>query len=670
MAHMKLLSLQGSRNPGEGMMKYVIVSGGTLSGIGKGVVASSTGMILRTLGFNVTSIKIDPYLNVDAGTMSPFEHGEVFVLNDGGEADLDLGNYERFIGITLSRDNNITTGKIYHQVIEKERRGDYLGKTVQVVPHIIDAINEWIEKVARTPTGLDPNARPEVCVIELGGTVGDIESSPFIEALRQLQYRVGAENVMNMHVALVPVMGVVGEQKTKPIQQSVRELRACGLFPDIVVCRSSDPLQDEPRQKIAYFAQIPAQNVLSCADVSNLYHVPLNLIDQKLDYLLLHRLGLLPKCIPQWGSWQSLAASVDDLAASSQPKLRLAIVGKYTGLQDSYLSLIKAVNHAAIAEKVPMVIEWIEASDLEESSDAEDVESKRGVARPIVTDAMIKTDYSEDAGKTAFEKAWDTLKRADAILVPGGFGDRGIEGKVKAIEFARLNDIPFLGICLGMQMAVIEYCRHILGIKNANSEEFSKECEKVVVFMPEISTTHMGGTMRLGRRTTYFVPEHRKESKVVGLYKESVAGASQFGIHIGVEKRSGEVTSVDERHRHRYEVNPAYVEQLEKAGLLFVGVDDTKQRMEVIELPTHPYFVGVQYHPEFQSRPQWPSPPFVGLLRAGMAIKLKGSKKVESHIKDPQVSPAFSPTLISSSSSSNQKDVVVELPKETEQSII
>mmetsp|Transcript_200 Transcript_200/g.306 ORF Transcript_200/g.306 Transcript_200/m.306 type:complete len:561 (+) Transcript_200:146-1828(+) len=554
---------------------------------------------MRKMGFNVTSIKIDPYLNIDAGTMSPFEHGEVFVMNDGGEVDLDLGNYERFIGVSLSRDNNITTGKIYHQVIEKERRGDYLGKTVQVIPHIVDEIQMWIERVAQIPTGADKSGKPEVCVIELGGTIGDIESGPFIEALRQLQFNVGIENFLNIHVALVPVLGSVGEQKTKPIQNSVRTLRACGLFPDIIICRSSQPLQQDPRRKISQFCQVAEESVLSCPDVSNLYRVPLSLIAQKMDYLLLHRLSKLPKQTPDWTEWTQLADVVDSLRSCGDLRVRIAVVGKYTGLQDSYLSLIKALEHSSFSEKVPMKIEWIESGDLESVETSE-----------------------------TYQTAMNTLCQSHAILVPGGFGDRGIEGKVKAINYARTKNVPFLGICLGMQVAVIEFARSILGIEDANSEEFVPECpNKAIVFMPEITKERLGGTMRLGRRTTHFVEKHRGQSKLQKLYKESTRNCLDYGIIIS-ENDDGEVISVDERHRHRYEVNPELVSQLEEHGMSFVGMDDQCQRMEMIEIFSHPYFVGVQYHPEFQSRPQWASPPFVGFIRAAEAfMKSEGNSK-------------------------------------------
>lgn len=603
MAYVKLLSLASSAHPTNNNVKYILVTGGTLSGIGKGVIASSTGLIMRSLGFNVTSIKIDPYLNIDAGTMSPFEHGEVFVLNDGGEVDLDLGNYERFIGISLTKDNNITTGKIYNQIIKRERHGDYLGKTVQVVPHVVDAIQDWIERVAQISTCSDKSTKPEVCVIELGGTVGDIESSPFIEALRQLQFRVGIENFLNIHVALVPVMGTVGEQKTKPIQQSVRTLRACGLFPDIIVCRSSTFLLPEPKKKISQFCQVHQDNVLSCIDDSNLYRIPLSLMAQKLDYLILHRLSQFPKCTPNWTEWTKIAETASALDSTEESeRVRVVVVGKYTGLADSYLSVIKSLKHASISEHVSINIQWIESADLQDRDD---------------NSSLGKAEHNIN-----YEKAMELLKNAHAILVPGGFGDRGIEGKITAIHYARTNNIPFLGICLGMQMAVIEYTRNVLKMKGANSEEFDPQCNpKAVVLMPEISKEKMGGTMRLGRRTTFFVEKYRKESVMRKLYQEGMTrNYHDYGIGIHVDA-DGLVCAIDERHRHRYEVNSALVEKLEEAGMAFVGMDADHVRMEVIELmngaaATHPFFIGVQYHPEFQSRVLWPSPPFVGFIRA------------------------------------------------------
>ncbi|XP_073110652.1 uncharacterized protein [Elaeis guineensis] len=540
-------------------MKYVLVTGGVVSGLGKGVTASSIGVVLKACGLRVTSIKIDPYLNTDAGTMSPFEHGEVFVLDDGGEVDLDLGNYERFLDVKLTRDNNITTGKIYQFVIDKERRGDYLGKTVQVVPHITDAIQEWIERVAMIP--VDGKEGPaDVCVIELGGTIGDIESMPFIEALCQFSYRVGPGNFCLVHVSLVPVLNVVGEQKTKPTQHSVRGLRGLGLTPNILACRSVKPLVENVKEKLSKFCHVPAANIVTLYDVTNIWRIPLLLMDQKAHEAILRRLDLLGIAgEPKLDEWVSRAEICDTL----HEPVRIAMVGKYTGLPDSYLSVLKALLHASIACHQKLVVDWVPASDLE--------------------------DTTEKEAPNLYEKAWSLLKGADGILVPGGFGDRGVQGKILAAKYARENNIPFLGICLGMQIAVIEFARSILNMQDANSTEFERDTTSpCVIFMPEGSKTHMGGTMRLGLRRTFF---HVTDCKSAKLY--------------------GNVNYVDERHRHRYEVNPDMIMELERAGLAFVGKDETGRRMEILELPLHPYFVGVQFHPEFKSRPGKPSAPFL-----------------------------------------------------------
>lgn len=560
-------------------MKYVLVTGGVVSGLGKGVTASSIGLILKACGLRITSIKIDPYLNTDAGTMSPFEHGEVFVLDDGGEVDLDLGNYERFLDIKLTRDNNITTGKIYQSVIDKERRGDYLGQTVQVVPHITDAIQEWIERVAAIP--VDGKEGPaDVCVIELGGTIGDIESMPFIEALGQFSYRVGAGNFCLIHVSLVPVLTVVGEQKTKPTQHSVRGLRSLGLIPNILACRSTMELDGNVKEKLSRFCHVPIENIITLYDVSNIWHVPLLLQNQKAHEAILKVLNLNSDVRePALGEWTSRA----DLCDLLHEPVRIAMVGKYTGLTDSYLSVLKALLHASIACHRKLCIDWVPASDLEDATEEED--------------------------PSAHTSAWNLLKGADAVLVPGGFGDRGVEGKVLAAKYARENRIPYLGICLGMQIAVIEFARSVLGLHNANSTEFDPSTQNpCVVFMPEGSKTHMGGTMRLGSRRTYFQSASSKSAKLYG--------SRSF---------------VDERHRHRYEVNPDMVLQLEDAGLCFIGKDESGCRMEIVELPSHPYFIGVQFHPEFKSRPGKPSPLFLGLVAAACgqldALLKKGSTK-------------------------------------------
>ncbi|KAF8726756.1 hypothetical protein HU200_019228 [Digitaria exilis] len=548
-------------------MKYVLVTGGVVSGLGKGVTASSIGVLLKGCGLRITSIKIDPYLNTDAGTMSPFEHGEVFVLDDGGEVDLDLGNYERFLDIKLTRDNNITTGKIYQSVIDKERRGDYLGKTVQVVPHITDEIQEWIERVAMNP--VDATGEPaDVCVIELGGTIGDIESMPFIEALGQFSYRVGPGNFCLVHVSLVPVLNVVGEQKTKPTQHSVRGLRGLGLIPDILACRSTQPLEEHVKVKLAQFCHVPIPNIINLHDVTNIWHIPLLLRDQKaheaiLKVLDLQCAGKIPRK-PKLVEWTDRASKCDNLKIP----VRIAMVGKYTGLSDSYLSVLKALLHASVALGRKLVVDWVPSCDLEDSTAEETPD--------------------------AYEKAWETLKGADGVLVPGGFGDRGVQGKILAAKYARENNVPYLGICLGMQIAVIEFARSIMKLHGANSTEFDPTTKTpCVIFMPEGSKTHMGATMRLGSRRTIFKVNNCKAAKLYG-----------------------NVSYVDERHRHRYEVNPDMVPEFEKAGLSFVGRDETGRRMEIIELPTHRFFVGAQFHPEFKSRPGKPSPLFLGLIAA------------------------------------------------------
>ncbi|XP_054802495.1 uncharacterized protein LOC129306138 isoform X4 [Prosopis cineraria] len=484
-------------------MKYVLITGGVVSGLGKGVTASSVGVVLKACGLRVTSIKIDPYLNIDAGTMSPFEHGEVFVLDDGGEVDLDLGNYERFLDVTLTKNNNITTGKIYQSVLEKERKGDYLGKTVQVVPHITDAIKDWIESVAVIP--VDGKEGPaDVCVIELGGTVGDIESMPFIEALRQLSFSVGSDNFCLIHVSLIPVLGVVGEQKTKPTQHSVRELRALGLTPHLLACRSAEPLLENTKDKLSQFCHVPIDNILNIHDVPNIWHIPLLLRNQNAHHSILRQLDLLSIAMPpDLRSWTKMAETYDNLTDT----VRIAMVGKYVGLKDSYLSVMKALLHACIACSLKPSIDWIAASHLED-------------------------DSAESVDPEAYAEAWKTLRGAACVLVPGGFGDRGVSGMMLAAKYARENNVPYLGICLGMQIAVIEFARSVLGWERANSVEFDAQTPNpVVIFMPEGSRTHMGSTMRLGSRRTLFQTPDSITSK---LYHNS-----QY---------------VDERHRHRYEM--------------------------------------------------------------------------------------------------------------------
>ncbi|KAI8878403.1 CTP synthase, partial [Backusella circina FSU 941] len=560
------------------MTKYIVVSGGVISGIGKGVIASSTGTLLKSLGLRVTAIKIDPYLNIDAGLMSPLDHGEVFVLNDGGEVDLDLGNYERFLDVELSRINNITTGKIYREVIEKERKGDYLGKTVQVVPHITDAIQSWIERVANLPTD-NSGEKPDVCIIELGGTVGDIESAPFVEAMRQFQFRVGHENFCLIHVSLVPVVGSVGEQKTKPTQMSVRDLRGAGLTPDLIACRSSKPLDESICSKISMFCHVAPEQVLAVHDVSSVYHVPILMREHGIIDFFRRRLNLDALTISDenrlageelWNKWSTLAGSYEHI----HEKVSIALVGKYTHLHDSYISVYKALEHASLNCGRKLEIKWIEATDLEQET------------------------LTSDPKK--FHESWQEVCSANGILVPGGFGSRGIDGMLLAAKWARENKVPYLGICLGMQIAVIEFARNVCGMPDAESAEFNPDTKTpAVVYMPEISKTHMGGTMRLGLRPTVFQPGS-ENSRVRKLY--------------------GNKPSIDERHRHRYEVNPEIVDKIESNGLKFVGKDETGERMEIVEMDDHPYFVGAQYHPEYLTRPLNPCPLFKGLILAASGI--------------------------------------------------
>jgi CTP synthase len=537
-------------------MKYILVTGGVISGLGKGISTSSLGRLLKACGIRVTAIKIDPYLNTDAGTMSPYEHGEVYVLGDGGEVDLDLGNYERFLDIQLTREHNITTGKVYQQVISRERKGDYLGKTVQVIPHLTDAIQDWICKVAKIPVdGTQQEA--DVCLIELGGTVGDIEGMVFLEAARQLRSRVGDNNFCHVHVSLVPK---VGEQKSKPTQHGVRELRAVGLTPDFIFCRCPEPVLDSVKKKIAQFCMVPFTNVISMHQVTSTYTVPKLLMEQNVASLVMKKLNFCSypdEPVPDLGAWNDLLQSLEE----AKKPVSIGIIGKYTGLEDAYLSLTKALIHASLAQGIALKIEWIESTELETKSN---------------------------------RSAWNALKRCDGILIPGGFGERGSLGKMNATQYSRENKIPFLGICLGFQIAVIEYCRNVLGWKDACSQEFSHKGKHVIIFMPEISTSEMGGTMRLGSHRT--------------LMNTDCLASKMYGKE-----------EIIERHRHRYEVNPEYRDQITNGTELnFTGKDTTGRRMEILEMDvnTHPFFFGTQYHPEFLSRPLNPSPVFVHFLAA------------------------------------------------------
>ncbi|XP_075971798.1 CTP synthase [Anticarsia gemmatalis] len=592
-------------------MKYILVTGGVISGVGKGVIASSFGTILKSCGIDVTSIKIDPYINIDAGTFSPYEHGEVYVLDDGGEVDLDLGNYERFLDITLHRDNNITTGKIYQQVIERERRGDYLGKTVQVIPHITDAIQEWVQRVAHIPVTPD-EAPPRVCIVELGGTIGDIEGMSFVEAFRQFQFRVKRENFCCAHVSLVPMPKSTGEPKTKPTQSSVRELRGLGLSPDLILCRSEKPINHTVKEKISNFCHVGPEQVICIHDLSSVYHVPLLMEAQGVVQYLNERLQL--NISMQRGKimrkWHNLARRVDHL----RKEVNIALVGKYTKLEDSYASVTKALQHACIAAGCKLNLTYIEAVNLERQTKIDD---------PV-----------------SYHKAWQNLCKSDGVIVPGGFGQRGMEGKIEACQWCRETQKPMLGICLGLQASVIEFARNVLGLKGANTTEVDPKCEdKLVIDMPEHHPGNLGGTMRLGKRKTYLEP-----SVITQLYKKDV---------------------IEERHRHRYEVNPEYIARLEASGLRFVGKDETKTRMEVAVVDNHPYYVTVQFHPEYLSRPLSPSPPFLGLILASLG-KLKSymskgcrfSPRNQSDVSSDEEEEEASSISVSSLSLEDEKTVI------------
>ncbi|WP_049900587.1 glutamine hydrolyzing CTP synthase [Natrinema sp. J7-1] len=520
--------------------KFIFVTGGVMSGLGKGITAASTGRLLKNAGFDVTAVKIDPYLNVDAGTMNPYQHGEVYVLEDGGEVDLDLGNYERFLDIDMTSDHNITTGKTYQHVIEKERAGDYLGKTVQIIPHIPDDIKRRIREAAK---GTD------VCIIEVGGTVGDIEGMPYLEALRQFAHEEPEENVLFTHVTLVPY-SKNGEQKTKPTQHSVKEVRSIGLQPDVIVGRCEDRLDPETKEKIALFCDIPTEAVFSNPDVEDVYHVPLMVEDEGLDQYVLEHFGLADEALPEGeraNDWREIVTTEKD------GEIDIALVGKYD-LEDAYMSIHESLKHAGFEVGVDVTVHWVAADELSGGHDGQ-------------------------------------LEGMDGVIVPGGFGMRGSEGKIRAVQYARENDVPFLGLCLGFQMAVVEYARNVLGFEGAHSAEMEEDTPHPVIdILPEqYEVEDMGGTMRLGEHTTVIEPE----TLAYDLYGD---------------------TSCSERPRHRYEVNPEYFDAFEDEPLVFSGT--AGNRMEILELEEHPFFVGTQFHPEYTSRPGQPTPPFLGLVEA------------------------------------------------------
>ncbi|SMB92924.1 CTP synthase [Deinococcus hopiensis] len=536
-------------------MKFIFVTGGVVSSLGKGVASASLGALLRARGYKVTAVKIDPYINIDAGTMRPYEHGEVFVTASGAETDLDIGNYERFLDLDIPPGSNITTGQVYLEVIRRERAGDYLSQTVQVIPHVTDEIKRRVRAAGET-------AGAEIVLIEVGGTVGDIESLPFLEAIRQFRFDEGDENVLYLHLTLVPYLGTSNEFKTKPTQHSVAALRSYGISPDIVMVRSKEKLPPEITRKIAAFTSVRENRVFSSYDVSHVYEVPLALEEQGLGKAVEDLLGL-EHIHPNLGVWQNAVRTI------KQPKneVTIAIAGKYTEMPDAYLSMLESLTHAGIANDARVNIQWVNAEELAEG----DLEAQLG--------------------------------DADGILVPGGFGIRGIEGKVRAAEYARTRAVPYLGICLGMQIAVIEYARHVAGLSGANSSEFDPYApHKVIDLMPEqLEVEGMGGTMRLGD----WPMELRAETKIAELY-----GVPGGGM-------------VKERHRHRYEVNPAYTAQLQAAGLTISGVTPGVAGrgaglVESIEIAGHPFFVALQAHPEFKSRPMRPSPPFAGFVAAAL----------------------------------------------------
>ena len=526
--------------------KYIFVTGGVISSLGKGLAAASVGALLEARGIHVTLIKMDPYINVDPGTMNPTQHGEVFVLEDGAETDLDLGHYERFTSVNLSRKNNFTTGQIYDTVIQNERKGKYLGQTVQVIPHITDEIKNHIVNAAE---GAD------VAIVEVGGTVGDIESLPYIEAIRQMRYDLGRENVLYMHMTLVPYIEVAGELKTKPTQHSVRQLRSEGIDADILLCRSKMPLTDEVKRKIGLFCNLQASEVFSCADANSIYEVPLFLRHEGLDDRICERLGMWTTT-PNTTAWELMVSRLK----SPKHRVEIGVVGKYVDLKESYKSLNEALVHGGISNDCGVVIHHIDAEELERGAGA----------------------------------AQEKLEALDGILIPGGFGTRGIEGKIAAAKFAREKRRPFFGICLGMQVAVIEFARNVVGWKDANSAEFSKSSEHLVIDLMEEqkSVTNLGGTMRLGGYDCDIVPG----TKAAEAYKAK---------------------QIRERHRHRFEVSNRFREQLAEKGLVLSGLckeervqGKTGDLVEMVELATHPYFLGCQFHPEFKSKPLAPHPLF------------------------------------------------------------
>ena len=533
--------------------KYIFVTGGVVSSLGKGITAASLGRLLKSRGYRVTIQKFDPYINIDPGTMSPYQHGEVFVTDDGAETDLDLGHYERFIDINLSKNSNTTTGKIYQSVINKERRGDYLGGTVQVIPHITNEIKERVFRV-----GQQDNA--DFVITEIGGTVGDIESLPFLEAIRQVKKDVGKNDVLYIHVTLVPYISAAGELKTKPTQHSVKELRSIGISPDIIVCRSEKPISKEMREKMAMFCDVDPDAVIQNLTARSIYEVPMLMEEQGLDTIVLRKLAMEDKPKDMQG-WHDMVARI---LKKYNKKVTIAVVGKYVALQDAYISITESLRHAAVANETELDIHWVNAEEIE-------------------------------ADDTDMDKI---MAGVDGILVPGGFGNRGIEGKIKAIQYAREHKIPFFGICLGMQCAVIEFARHVCGMADANSSEFNpNSTHPVIDLMPEqLDVEDLGGTMRLGLYPCKVYPDT-------------------------LTSKAYNAELIYERHRHRYEFNNAFREEIVGKGLVLGGTLPNGRLVEIVELPEseHPWFLGAQFHPEFKSRPTNPHPLFREFV--GAAVK-------------------------------------------------
>ena len=544
------------------MTRYIFITGGVVSSLGKGIASASLGAILEARGLEVTLLKLDPYINVDPGTMSPFQHGEVYVTQDGTETDLDLGHYERFVRTTMHKKNNFTTGRIYQNVIQKERRGDYLGATVQVIPHITDEIKECIKK------GADSS---DIAMVEIGGTVGDIESQPFLEAIRQLRIELGSQNTLFIHLTLVPYIAAVGEIKTKPTQHSVKELRSIGIQPDCLICRTDQVIPENEKKKMALFTNVEESAIISAIDVDSIYKIPKVLHDQNLDQIVIKKFHLdLPKA--NLAEWNSVVDAIDN----PENEVNIAMVGKYIGLADSYKSLSEALIHAGIKTRTKINIVYIDSEEIE----------KKGI---------------------------EVLQSIDAILVPGGFGNRGIEGKINAVKFARENGIPYLGICLGMQVAVIEIARNLAGLDNSDSTEFNKDTEHPVIALitewqdakgnkeKRNQGSDLGGTMRLGGQECKLI----EGSLVKSLYGKN---------------------SVVERHRHRYEFNNKYKDKLESVGMGVAGCSVDNELVEIIEIPKHPWFVGCQFHPEFTSTPRDGHPLFTSFIKAALKYK-------ESHFR-------------------------------------